>query len=58
MKRRDVIRSIEAAGARNDQQAFMRLYTENRISFQVAREAFESGRRLAAYISKRDEVTQ
>lgn len=43
-----LIGALEIAGANNDQAAFLRLYSENRISFAVAREAFAKGLRIAA----------
>lgn len=45
-RKQQVLTAIRAAGSENDQRAFMRLYVENRISFPVAREAFELGRRM------------
>lgn len=47
MTRKQAIVAIRAAGAENDQKTFLRVYTENRISFTAAREAFDQGRRFA-----------
>jgi hypothetical protein len=46
MTRKQALIAIRAAGSQNDQHTFLRLYTENRISFSVAREAFDLGRRM------------
>lgn len=43
MNRVDVLRAIKAAGARGDYQSFMRLYVENRISFDAAKSAYNAG---------------
>lgn len=45
MKRADVIAHIRIAGYHSDQRSFLRLYTENRISSAVAKEAFAAGAR-------------
>lgn len=39
--------AIRSAGARGDQGAFMRLYTENRISYQKAIAEYRTGQKLA-----------
>ena len=54
-KRDRAIAAIKAAGALGDQRTFLRLYVENRISFPVARQAFEEGRRFGQWIKERDE---
>lgn len=57
MKRKDALNAIKAAGAQGGTFP-IRLYVENRISLPVAREAFEAGRRFAAFIAKRDAATK
>ena len=52
--RQKIMRAMKAAGASNDKQAFTRLYIENRISLQAANEAWREGRKLAAFVEKRD----
>jgi hypothetical protein len=54
LSRETALRAIRAAGAVNDQRAFLRLYTENRISLPVAKAAFQEGKRFAAAIHARD----
>jgi hypothetical protein len=46
MKRKDVLASIRVAGYHADQRSFLRLYVENRVSFQAASEAYHEGARL------------
>lgn len=46
MTRKQALVAIRTAGSQNDQHTFIRLYTENRVSFSVAREAFDLGRRM------------
>ena len=48
MTRERLIGALEMAGVKNDQQAFLRLFSENRISFAVAKEAYAKGLRVAA----------
>lgn len=54
MKRAAALAAIRAAGTTNDQTAFLRLYTENRISFPVAKKEFDAGRRFAEFVARRD----
>ncbi len=53
MNRAQVLKAIQAAGIANDQQAFLRLYTENRVALAIAREAFDTGRRMAKSFASR-----
>lgn len=53
MTRAKALNAIRAAGAQNDQKSFIRLYTENRISLAVAKQAFSEGRKLAAFVEAR-----
>lgn len=43
MKRQDALSFIRIAGYHGDQRTFMRLYTENRVNLDAAREAFAKG---------------
>ncbi len=52
MKRADVLRAIRAAGLEDDQRRFLRLYTENRVSYKAASDAFQEGRKAAARAAK------
>lgn len=54
MTRKQAIACIRAAGAEGDRKAFMRLYVENRISLQVANEAWQEGQRFGAFVRDRD----
>jgi len=54
MKRADAIKAIKAAGAIGDQESFLRLYTENRISYPVAIEAYREGVKFGKFIAARD----
>ena len=45
-KREIAIALIKKAGMENDHQAFMRVYTENRISYEVAIRAFRDGQKF------------
>lgn len=45
-KRETTIALIKKAGMENDQQALMRAYTENRISYEVAIKAFRDGQKF------------
>lgn len=58
MTRKQALDAIRAAGASNDQRAFLRLYVENRISLSVAKSEFAAGRRFAAFIAERDQHKQ
>lgn len=49
-KREIAIALIKKAGMENDQQAFMRAYTENRISYEVAIKAFREGQKIGIKI--------
>lgn len=40
MKRADALKAIEAAGLADDQKAYLRIFTESRISSADARAAF------------------
>ncbi len=53
MKRAAALAAIKAAGARNDQAALVRLYTENRISYAAAMEQFRAGQRFARFVAER-----
>jgi hypothetical protein len=46
-KREIVLEHMRIAGIENDEKKWMRLYTENKISYQVARDAWNRGRALA-----------
>ena len=54
MTRKQAMAAIKAAGAAGDQRAFTRIYVENRFSLQVARDAYDEGRRFAEWVKKRD----
>jgi len=54
LTRKAALQAIRSAGIENDQQRFLRLYVENRISRQVAMEEFREGRRIAAHFAARD----
>ncbi len=56
MKRKDALKAMEAAGIANDRAAFLRLYAENRISLDSARDAFARGRDMAKRFADRDDV--
>jgi hypothetical protein len=56
MTRKAAIEAIRSAGASNDQRAFLRLYTENKISLATAKEEFSKGRQFAAFIERRDGI--
>lgn len=43
MKRKDAINHIRIAGYHQDSASFVRLYVENRVSRQVANEAYANG---------------
>lgn len=43
MKRADALAHIRLAGYHGDDRAFMRLYTENRISYATAKQARDAG---------------
>jgi hypothetical protein len=45
ISRKQALENIKAAGARNDQQAMIRIYTENRISHAAALQAWAAGAR-------------
>lgn len=47
-KKEKAIAAIEIAGVTNDQTAFLRLYTEHRISFPTAKAAFEKGLKIGS----------
>lgn len=57
MTRKAALEAIKSAGALNDHKAFVRLYTENRVSLATAKEAFAAGRRFAQFIDRRDGET-
>ncbi|MGY2353998.1 hypothetical protein ACW9H6_22125 [Pseudomonas sp. SDO528_S397] len=46
MKRKDAIAHITVAGYHDDSRTAMRIYTENRISYQVYTEAYAKGAQL------------
>lgn len=46
MARANVIAAMEIAGAENDQQKFLRLYTENRVPFATAKAAYAKGLKI------------
>lgn len=48
MKRADAIALIRIAGYHEDKRAFVRLYTENRVSFDVANDAYRRGQQQKA----------
>lgn len=56
MRRADALKAIEAAGFADDQKAYLRLFTESRISFADARDAFARGRHMAKRFADRDDV--
>lgn len=53
-RREQIIARLKAAGARNDHAAFMRIYTDNRISYKAAMEAFRHGQKFGELIAERD----
>lgn len=53
MKRRDLIAALKSAGSTGDDRAFLRLYTENRISLDAAKEAYAEGKKLAKSLQVR-----
>lgn len=54
MTRKDALQAIKGAGARGDQQAFMRLYVENRVAYPAALAAYRDGVRFAKFVADRD----
>jgi hypothetical protein len=42
-KRHQLLEAIKVAGYHNDDKAFLRLYTENRLSYAVAQAARQAG---------------
>ena len=58
LTRKEALQAIRGAGARNDKQAFMRLYIENRISLAVANHEWTAGRKFATFIETRDATSQ
>lgn len=48
MKRKDALLAIRIAGYHDDKRAFMRLYTEHRISLAVAQEEYDRGASMKA----------
>lgn len=54
MTRQRALAAIYGAGTEGDQAAFLRLYTENRISYAAAIAEFRRGARFAAHIAQRD----
>lgn len=52
MIRTQVLAAIKAAGTEGDQRTFLRLYTENRVSYSVARKAYDEGVKWAKYIKE------
>lgn len=51
-KRELVLGHMRVAGHENDRKAWMRLYTENKISLAVAEDAWRNGRAAAMRDSK------
>ena len=45
MKRKDALAHLRVAGYHEDKGAFVRLFTEARISYQVATDAYRAGLR-------------
>ncbi|MBB4616929.1 hypothetical protein [Sphingomonas abaci] len=56
MKRADVLKAIHAAGVSGDRRAFLRLYTEHRISLDVARAEYAAGQEMAKNFADRPDV--
>lgn len=56
MKRADALKAIEAAGLADDQKAYLRIFTESRISSADARAAFARGRDMAKRFAHRGDV--
>lgn len=54
MKREALEMAFRSAGADNDKRRFLRLYAENRISFDRAKELFSNGKQFARFIKERD----
>lgn len=48
MKRADALAYIRIAGYHNDQAAFTRLYIENKVGWEAARNAYRGGQNLKA----------
>ena len=48
MKRKDAIALLTYAGYHEDSRTWTRIYCENRVSVQVAREAWRQGQKLKA----------
>lgn len=48
LTRKAALDAIRSAGIDNDQQRFLRLYTENRVALAAAKAAFAEGRKIAA----------
>lgn len=46
MTRTALIEALKVAGINNDHQAFARLFSENKISFEKAGQAFSDGCRI------------
>lgn len=53
MTRKKALAAIKVAGAQGDQQAFLRLYVEHRISYAVAKQAYAEGARFARFVAER-----
>ena len=54
MTRKQALACIKAAGAQGDQQTFLRLYIENRISYSVAIAEYRAGKQFGEWIAQRD----
>lgn len=52
MSRQKVLDAIKGAGAEGNQALFLRLYTENRIAYPVALNAYRSGVAWAKNVRK------
>ena len=57
-KRARTLEAMRAAGSQNDQAAWLRLYTGNRISYGVALAAFQAGKAWVARFQTRDEAAK
>jgi len=54
LKRPALIAALTSAGSNGDDRAFLRLYTENRISLDVSKAAFARGKKIAKSLQVRE----
>lgn len=54
MTRKGALAAIKAAGTEGNQATFLRLYSEHRISYETAIQAYREGQKFARYVEHRD----